>query len=140
MDIESTTQIYKYIGNIAMGKNRYFRRLKRRSSVALFVCSLVFATAAYSLPNCGSGEIVAIKEGGWETGHLMVKIDYSVSSQLLSYKGTEWYGWVRYKNNLDEDRFAGIRSLIYIAFAKGSSVEISSHTGRCDNATEFTII
>jgi hypothetical protein len=101
-------------------------------SVFILGCAFTSGVAAY----CGSGKIVKILEGGWNTNDFMIKIDYSSGSS--QYPGTEYFGFIVYKSNLDAQRLKGIRALALAAYLSGKQVVPYTHTGRCDNATELS--
>ncbi len=99
---------------------------------------ILFNTSALAA-GCGSGTITHVKEGGWNSNDLMIKIDYSITPS--NHDNTLFNGWIRFRNTLNGERFKAIRSLAYLAFSSGQSVAVFSHatSAQCANATELTI-
>ncbi|MFN7571281.1 MAG: hypothetical protein ACK5TK_07495 [Betaproteobacteria bacterium] len=102
--------------------------------IFFLLCSYGLASGAEAF--CGSGKIVRILEGGWNTNDFMIKIDYA--SGTSQYPGTEYFGFIVYKSTLDSQRLRGIRALALAAYLSGKQVVPYTHTGSCSNATELS--
>ena len=111
-------------------------------NVHVAVISAICIAASYwpsqvSAANCGGGKVTAIMVGGWNTDDLMIRVDYSQSSN--DHPGTEWIGkWIRYKlQTVGETRLKSIHAQAIAAYLSKIPVWTYSHHGRCDNATEI---
>ncbi len=110
---------------------------KKFFKTTLFLGLLMSGTTAFA-GSCGSGKIVRVNEGGWNSADLFIKIDYSVSTS--THSGTEHQGWIRYRSTaLDAELLRSIRSMAYLAFASGQSIETWSHGSVCNSATDMTM-
>lgn len=92
------------------------------------------ATAA----GCGSGIVLELREGGWNDDHFLVKIDHTLEG--TAHSGTEFQGFFRFEDTLEEKRLAGIRSLAKLALISGKPITTYSHNNSCSSATELGIL
>lgn len=106
--------------------------------------TLVFIslTAAAGISNadvCSRGVIYQVKEGGWNSDDLFIKMDErNVANQ---HPGTDFHGWFRFRaNELSEVRMNAIRTQVYLALATGPRLfEVRSQAGDCSRADEVTL-
>ncbi len=103
----------------------------------LLTMVLILASYTAFAGTCGSGKIVMISEGGWDTNGYMVKIDYSKWPSV--HIGTEFNGYVVYKNTLNAQRLTGIKALALAAYMSGKTVSTFSHVDNCSEATAMSI-
>lgn len=97
--------------------------------------SLILSSNANAV-SCGTGYIVDIKEGGWNSDDFMIKLEGPNAGA-----STLWNGFIRFTtDNLSETRINAIRRLATTAFALDAMVWTNSHHGDCTSATEFSII
>lgn len=111
----------------------------RKMLPLLFISPTVLAL---SMPahaaRCGGGKIVEIKEGGWNSDDLLLKVDYSDFSN--QHPGTNFGGYIRYSaESLSIDRLNAIRKLALTAMVSGKTVLTYSHNASCSNATELSL-
>ena len=115
--------------------NKYFNLIPLiiLSSVAVSL----FSTSAYAA-RCGGGKITEIKEGGWNSDDLLLKVDYSDFSN--QHPGSTYGGYIRYSaETLSPQRLDAIRRLALTAMVSGKTVLTYSHNNVCSDATELTI-
>lgn len=112
--------------------------MTKKFLTATLLASSVFAFSSAHAGSCGSGVITQVKEGGWNSDHLMIKVDYSVTQS--AHSGSEFQGFIRFKSDLSADRLKNIRALASLALLSGRVVSVFSHSGSCDAATELTVL
>ncbi len=109
----------------------------------VLLCSAALALMlSFSSANagiCSRGVIDQIKEGGWNSSDLFIRMDYRHHAN--EHAGTEWHSFMRFRaDELSPERLNSIRSLAYIALATGPRLfEVRSSTGDCSRADEVTI-
>ncbi len=109
-----------------------------RPLVLLTLLVAIGFSGTASAGSCGVGKVLEVKEGGWNTNDLMVKIDYAGGTGTSN----NYQGYIRFRENLDAMRLKGIRAVAYLAMATGKSVTTFTHnsgTDACTKATEITI-
>ncbi len=114
----------------------------KETKTALLLSMAILSATAFSYVQagtCGMGVITELKEGGWNTDDLMIKIDYRVTAS--AHNGTEWQGFVRFKaNELSVERMKSIRAMAYLALATSPRlVWIGTHNSDCSRATEISL-
>lgn len=103
--------------------------------IATFTFAVAFGSAA-NAAHCGAGTIVDIKEGGWNTDDLMIKLEGANASA-----NTLFQGFVRFRASaLSAARLEAIRRLATTAFALDAKVWTFSHNGTCTSATEISML
>ena len=111
----------------------YVRRIS-----PLIISLLMMISPGVFAGQCGGGKILELKEGGWDSDDLMIKLDYSEFRN--SHAGSEFMGYLRFRTTtLTETRLTAIRRLALTALVSGKTVHSFSHKGDCSNATELTI-
>lgn len=123
--------------------NKPNRRLKRPLikylTLPLLMGALALSGHAHAEGYCGIGKVLEVKEGGWNTNDLMIKIDYSGGDAVATNHG----GYVRFRASLDPDRLNAIRAVALLAMALDKSVVTYTHddaSNGCTNADELTIV
>ena len=116
-----------------MKKRKFGTAIKTLGAIAL-LCASGTAMAA----SCGSGKVLEIKEGGWNSNDLFIAVE---GDPVAAVDGTLWVNnYIRYRaNQLDAERLRAIRSLAYLAFSGGYSISTTTHNSDCSNATEIGI-
>lgn len=112
--------------------------LKAKKYVLPILAALAISAAASPAhaQQCGAGNIVDIKEGGWNSEDFMIKLSGPNASA-----STLWQGYVRFSvADLSATRIEAIRRLATTAFALNASVWTFSHNGSCASATEISIL
>lgn len=99
------------------------------------VCALA-SSNAFAAGSCGAGKILSIKEGGWNSNHFMIKIDYSAEAADVS---GHWYGNIRFLNTLHADRFKGIKALAYMAYSGNKTIRVWTSGTNCNQADDITL-
>ncbi len=115
---------------------------KRLRQAVLPLVALAALAPAAQAGTCGTGKILEIKEGGWNSDHLYIKIENS--AQTSAHPSSEVSGYIRYRSNsLTPERLQRIRALAYLALAGDKKVRALTHntaTGaQCGDATELNI-
>ncbi len=96
--------------------------------------SISYGSTAYA-QQCGSGNIVDIKEGGWNTDDFMIRL-----KGPNAHASSLFHGFVRFSSTeLSAARIEAIRRLATTAFALDATVWTYSHNGSCTSATEISI-
>lgn len=109
--------------------------MKKTGIVLVSAVSLLFAASVYS-QQCGSGNIVELKEGGWNSDDFMIRLE-GPNAEVA----TRFHGFVRFSaTNLSSARLDAIRRLATSAFALDAKVWTYSHTGSCSSATELSML
>ena len=104
----------------------------------LIISLLMLISPGVFAGQCGGGKILELKEGGWNSDDLMIKLDYSEFKN--NHAGSEFRGYVRFRATiLTETRLTAIRRVALTALVSGKTVLTYSHTGDCSNATDLTI-
>ncbi len=96
--------------------------------------AILFSSFTYA-QRCGTGHIIEIKEGGWNTDDFMIKVQTSATNAPSLF-----HGFVRFSaTDLSQARLDAIRRLATTAFALNAKVWTYSHTGSCSSATELSM-
>jgi len=111
--------------------------MKLLSSLALIGALSMFSFSSHAAGSCGAGKITQITEGGWNTSHFMIQLDYSQEGKSSMSYGND--GMIRFLVNMHEDRFQGIKALAYLAFSSGRIVHVSTSNASCAAANALTI-
>ena len=98
------------------------------------ILSIFFGSFVHA-QQCGSGNIVDIKEGGWDTDDFMIRL-----KGPNAHADSLFHGFVRFSSaNLSASRIEAIRRLATTAFALDATVWTYSHNGSCTSATEISV-
>ena len=111
--------------------------MKLNKALFLALC-LAASTGAHAGGSCGAGKILSIKEGGWGSNHFMIKIDNSAENPHSNVGGF-FNSHIRFLSTLNEDRFKGIKALVYMAFSGNKTVRVWSSGDNCGSADDITI-
>ena len=99
--------------------------MKLFNSLALISVLSLVSLSSHAAGSCGAGKITHIKEGGWNTNHFMIQIDYTQESASGMPYGNG--GMIRFLSTLDENRLQGIKALAYLAFSSGRTAVSYTH-------------
>ncbi len=104
--------------------------MKKYVSIIAAILGFSFAGFANAGP-CGTDVIVELNEGGWNSDHLRIVLEYQSSDPTRQHQGTEFNGkWIVFnKNSLSAERMKNIRAIAYMAFVSGTVVRATTHTG-----------
>lgn len=107
--------------------------------VLLSVVVTLGATPAVA-GKCAQGYIYELSEGSYGTNDLMFKMNYTTTSPPNSY-----YGWMRFRSDLDAAKLRSIRAMAYMALANGNELEVwttydnGQGQSDCTRATELKL-
>jgi len=111
--------------------------MKLFTSLAIASVLSLASASSHAAGSCGAGKITHIKEGGWNTDHFMIQIDYTVEgASSMSYGNG---GYIRFLSTLDENRLQGIKALAYLAFSSGRTVRVFTSGTSCGLADDITL-
>jgi len=113
----------------------------------LIAATAISISVLYSAPSkaagvCGLGAVVEVREGGFDSDDLFVRLEQSGNAEADSSVANTLFRntWVRYQASiLSAERLNAIRSLAYLAFVSGKPVYVYTHTDECSNATEMAL-